>query len=131
MGGLTSIRVSDIMSKNILLVSPDSSLREVAEMMIERNVGSAVIVDESRRCLGIITERDFLRLFKEGVDNLRPVREYMRVDPIKITEDKSVNEARNIMITHKIRHLPVVDNNNNIVGVLSIRDIFERIETII
>ncbi|MCS7125717.1 MAG: CBS domain-containing protein [Aigarchaeota archaeon] len=131
MGGLTSVKVSDIMSKNILLVSPNSSLKEVAEMMMERNVGSAVVVDESRKCLGIITERDFLKLFKDGVDPLKPVKEYMRVNPIRITEDKSVNEARNIMITHKIRHLPVVDNNNNIVGILSVRDIFERIETII
>ncbi|MEM1583511.1 MAG: CBS domain-containing protein [Nitrososphaerota archaeon] len=131
MSGLTSVKVSDIMSKYILTIPPDLSLKEVAEKMLEKNVGSAIVVDESRKCLGIITERDFLRLFKEGVNRFSPVKEHMKINPIMIREDKSLNEARNIMITHQIRHLPVIDYDERVVGILSFRDIFERIEKII
>ncbi len=131
MGGLTSVRVSDIMNRNVLFLNADSSLKEAATKMLERDVGSVIIVDSGGKCLGIITERDFLRLFKDEVNPSEQVRKYMIKNPITVREDTSVNEARNIMITHKIRHLPVVDYNGCVIGALSYRDIFERIETLI
>ncbi len=131
MCGLTSIRVSDIMSRKVLVSAEDSTLADTVSEMLEKDVGSAIIVDKSGRCIGIITERDFLRLFKEKVDPSQQVKKYMSRNPITVREDTSVNEARNIMITHKIRHLPVIDYTGRVVGVLSYRDVFERIETLI
>lgn len=131
MCGLTSVRVSDIMSRKVLILAEDSTLADTVSEMLEKDVGSAIIVDKNGRCIGIITERDFLRLFKEKVDPSQQVKEYMSRNPITVREDASVNEARNIMITHKIRHLPVIDYTGRVVGVLSYRDIFERIETLI
>lgn len=128
---MASIRVSDIMSRNVLMFSEDSRLEEVASKMLERDVGSAIIVDKNGRCIGIITERDFLRLFRERVDPSERVINYASKFPITVRVDASVNEARNLMITHRIRHLPVIDFDGCVVGVLSFRDIFERIETLI
>ncbi len=131
MGGLSSVRVTDIMSHRVVTAAGNTSLGEAAKKMIENDVGSVVIIDEEGRCIGIVTERDFLRFFVEKVPPETPVREYMRKDPITVREDASINEARNIMITHNIRHLPVVGHNGRVIGILSVRDIFERIETLI
>lgn len=131
MCGLVSVKVSDIMSRNVLLMCEDSTLKEVATKMLERDVGSVIIVDSSGKCLGIITERDFLRLFKEGANPSEPVKKYMALNPITVGGDTSLNEAKNIMITNRIRHLPVVDYNGCVIGVITYRDIFERIETLI
>lgn len=131
MCGLTSVRVSDIMSRKVLILREDSTLEDAVSEMLEKDVGSAIIIDNNGRCIGIITERDFLRLFKEKVDPSYHVKEYMSRNPITVREDASVNEAKNIMISHKIRHLPVIDYTGHVIGVLSYRDIFERIETLI
>ena len=127
---MASVRVADIMSKNPLVVSPSTSLREAAKRMVERNVGCVVVV-EGNSCVGILTERDFLRLFSEDINPDEPVNKYMTRNVITIRDDTSVNEAKNIMVTQRIRHLPVVDYSNRLIGILSMRDVFERIETVI
>ena len=129
--GLFSVKVVDIMTRSVLSVTEETQLGEVARRMVERNVGCAVVVDREGRCVGIITERDFLRLFSENVPSTRLVGEYMSKNPITVREDESVNQAKNIMITQKIRHLPVIDYHGKVVGILSMRDVFERIETLI
>ena len=127
---MASVRVVDIMSKNPLVVSPFTTLREAAKLMVEWNVG-CVIVAEGPRCVGILTERDFLRLFSNNVNPDEPVERHMTKNVITIREDASVNEAKNIMISQRIRHLPVVDYSNRLIGVISMRDVFERVQTLI
>ncbi len=127
---MASVKVADIMSKNVLVVSPSTTLKKAAEAMLGRNVGCVVVVEEDK-CVGILTERDFLRLFHHGIDPSEPVEKHMTKNVITIRDNSSVNEAKNIMISQKIRHLPVVDYNNRLIGVLSMRDVFERIQTVI
>ena len=131
MGGLSSVRVTDIMSHRVVTVSGETSLGEAVRRMLEKDVGSVVVVDGEGRCIGIVTERDFLRFFVEKIPPDSPVKEHMRRDPLTVREDASINEARNIMITHNIRHLPVIGHDGRVIGILSVRDIFERIETLI
>lgn len=125
------ITASDIMSKRVVAVSEDTTLRDTVGRMLERNVGCAVIVDDEGRCVGVITERDCLRLFHQNVLPLSRVGEYMTRNPITVREEASINEAKNIMISQRIRHLPVVNKKGQVVGILSMRDIFERVETLI
>lgn len=108
------------MSRNVLSVGPGTPLREAAQRMCERRVGS-VLVMEGEQLLGIVTERDVLTAFADARFEAR-VREVMTRDPEVSEPDESLDQARLVMLHGGFRHLPVLENRR-VVGVLSIRDL--------
>ena len=111
----------DHMSRNLLSVEPGALLTEVAERMVERDVG-AVIVLEQRRLAGILTERDVLRAVARGLDEAATVADWMTRDPDTLEADETTRQAATLMIHGGFRHLPVMEGGE-VVGMLSIRDL--------
>jgi CBS domain-containing protein len=118
---MTALR--DLMSTQVALTSPGTSLSEAAESMIKANVGSAIVM-QGRFLAGILTERDVLRSAASGED-LRAARvsDWMTPDPQSVSPDTSIEEAAEIMLKNGFRHLPVVDGRA-VCGVVSLRDLF-------
>jgi CBS domain-containing protein len=112
---------SKVMSRNLLTVSPDVSLREVAERMVSRDVGAA-LVTQGERLVGILTERDVLRAVARGTRESTAVADLMTSDPETMEPDESTEHAAVLMIHGGFRHLPVVEGEE-VVGMLSIRDL--------
>src|SRR5215207_8173217 len=113
--------VREHMSRDLLTVEPALSVTEVAQRMVERNVG-AVLVLEDGRLAGIMTERDLMRAVARGLHNDAVVADCMTADPETIAPDETTEHAAVLMIHGGFRHLPVVDGDE-LVGVLSIRDL--------
>jgi CBS domain-containing protein len=109
------------MSRDLLTVEAAQPVIEVAERMVERNVG-AVLVVEGGRLRGIMTERDLMRAVARGLSDTVTVADCMTADPETIAPDDTIEHAGVLMIHGGFRHLPVVDGDE-IVGVLSIRDL--------
>lgn len=110
-------------SRDVLCVGPAHPIRRVAQMMAERNVGSAVVLTEDGRP-GIITERDLLRALADGTDPESTVVEsYMTTTAITASPTWSVQEAARCMLARGFRHLIVVGEQGRVEGVLSIRDL--------
>jgi CBS domain-containing protein len=109
------------MSRDLLTVEATAPVVEVAQRMVERNVG-AVLVVEDGRLRGIMTERDLMRAVARGLADNVVVADCMTVDPETIGPDDTIEHAGVLMIHGGFRHLPVVDGDE-IVGVLSIRDL--------
>ena len=118
---MTALR--DLMSTQVALTSPDTSVADAAASMIKSNVGSAIVM-QGRFLAGILTERDVLRSAASGED-LRAARvvDWMTPDPQSVSPDTTVEEAADIMLKHGFRHLPVVDGRA-VCGVVSLRDLF-------
>ncbi len=115
--------VSDGMSKLVLTVGPDSSLRDVAKQMTERSVGAAVLVDPDAPGPAIVTERDVLRAYAEDrVTGDDPVSMHATERLVFAAPDWSLERAADEMVRGGFRHLIVVDGGQ-IVGILSMRDI--------
>ncbi len=91
--------------------------------MNERNIGSIIVTDEEGRAIGVFTERDLLRLVASnvGLDALT-VGDVMTRNVIVIEEDASLIKAVHLMAKHGIRHLPIVDEDGKVIGIISIRD---------
>jgi predicted transcriptional regulator len=106
---------------DLLTVEAALSVIEVAQRMVERNVG-AVLVLEDGRLAGIMTERDLMRAVARGLRDDAVVAEDMTADPETIAPDDTTEHAAVLMIHGGFRHLPVVDGEE-VVGVLSIRDV--------
>jgi CBS domain-containing protein len=117
------MQVRDGMSKVVLTVGSSHTLREAAEMMVEKGTGAALVADDERPVPCIVTERDILHSLGRGEDpDVEPVSEHMSEGVVAASPDWSLEHAASEMSTRGIRHLVVFDGGE-LVGILSIRDI--------
>ena len=109
------------MSRGLLAVEPGLPLTEVAQRMVARDVGAALVV-EGERLLGILTERDVLRAAADGIRDETTVADWMTRDPETMEPDEPIRQAAVLMIHGGFRHMPIVEGER-VVGMLSIRDL--------
>jgi CBS domain-containing protein len=119
--------VSDILEAKggtVLDVDGAATVLDAVTKMVEGNVGS-LLVTEGGRLTGIVTERDYLRrVTLEGRDErTTPVREIMSPELVVVGPDASVEECMAVMTERRIRHLPVLDEDRHVLGVVSIGDL--------
>ncbi len=105
-----------------------ATVAEAIEAMIHRGMGAAAVVDEHGIVAGIFTERDvMMRVALSGRDpHQLPITEVMTTPVILATRSTSIAEAAAVMINHQKRHLPVVEDDGRLIGILSIRHVLER-----
>jgi len=96
--------------------------------MLNRRMGAAAVVDDHGIVAGIFTERDvMLSVALSGRDpSTIPIREVMTTPVLMATRETSIAKALQVMIEHHKRHLPVVEENGKLIGILSIRHVLER-----
>jgi CBS domain-containing protein len=111
----------DHMSRDLLSVSPGDSLSEVAQRMVDRDVGAVLVMDGSELA-GILTERDVLRAVAAGIEEKTVVSDWMTRDPDTMAPDDTTQQAAVLMIHGGFRHLPLMEGSD-VVGMLSIRDL--------
>jgi len=117
------MQVRDGMSEVVLTVGSSHTLREAAEMMVEKGTGAALVADDERPVPSIVTERDILLSLGRGEDpDSELVSEHMSEGVVAASPDWSLEHAASEMSTRGIRHLVVFDEGN-LIGILSIRDI--------
>jgi CBS domain-containing protein len=109
------------MSSDLLSVEVNMSIIEVAQRMVDRNVGAVLVLDDGR-LTGILTERDVLRAVARGLRDDTRVADCMTAHPETIGPDDTTDHAVVLMLHGGFRHLPVVQGDN-LVGVISIRDL--------
>jgi CBS domain-containing protein len=116
------VPIADVMSTRLVQANPDESVRAASRRMVESAVGSLVVCDGAR-LVGILTERDVLRLAGRGAD-LDEVRvaEAMTPEVVTISPDAEILAAARLMGDRQIRHLPVVEGDN-VLGIAGIRDV--------
>jgi CBS domain-containing protein len=114
--------LSEIMTRDVFVATPDRSVAEVAGALLRGRFGSAVVTQGSV-LLGILTERDVLRAAASQKDlNASPISEWMTNDPVTATPETTVDEAAEVMMSQGFRHLPVVEDSV-VTGIVSLRDI--------
>ena len=122
----SDILVRELMTANVISTAPDTHLLDVIQGMIDNHYSCMVVVDHDRP-VGIITERDIVRLLAEFL-NSKPsvpvkVEEVMSVPVATVTEETTLFEALVISNAQKIRHLPVVSENGHLRGLVTQSDL--------
>jgi CBS domain-containing protein len=113
--------IAEVMRSEFIEVAPEDTLGEVADRMNALNVG-AVVVKDFGRLIGILTERDLLKAMAARVHSSEArVRQWMTENPITAPADTDVEEAARVMLENGFRHLPVLDENGQVAGVVSLR----------
>ncbi len=122
---MTEILINNLMSKQVTCLEPGAPLREAISLMAE-NRFSCVVVKENEEPLGIFTERDLVRLLStEQTENLleSPISQVMTSPVQCLNQDESLFDALVVSKAERIRHLPVVNDDDNLVGLVTQSDL--------
>lgn len=105
------------------MVKPDATMQDVVEALDQYRIGALPVVDDERRLVGIITERDVLHVLALGwtLDELR-VEDVMTTDVIIGREEDGLQQAMDTMTEERVRHLPIL-RGDELVGIVSIGDV--------
>jgi CBS domain-containing protein len=120
------MKVKDVMHRGVTWVEPGTSIREIARMMRDDDIGS-VPVGDNDRLVGIVTDRDIIcRGIADGADmSALRAGDVMSKPIIYCRTDDELENALRIMEKNKIRRLPVIDENKRLAGMLALGDISE------
>ncbi len=112
-------------------VSDQLTVRRIAEIMVQRNIGSVIVISDERE-RGMLTERDILgKVIVKGLDPSKiKVGEVASMPLITINEDATIWEAAELMSKHRIRRLPVTSKTDEIAGILTTRSISDALPVI-
>lgn len=123
------ILLKDIMIRDVVTISPDKTAQEAARLMAEHGIGSVVVMD-SDRVVGIVTERDLVRKVcaKDIPSSRVRIQDIMSTPIITAEPDLPIEAAVQRMFNNRIRRLPVVDNGR-LVGIVTISDIAKHMRT--
>jgi CBS domain-containing protein len=126
------MRIQDILRRKgaaVISVLPEITMLEAMQVLVQHNIGAVVVVSKGE-ILGILTERDVLRLGAEAPAELevRRVADVMTTDLVVGVPGDAIEYVAAIMTENRIRHLPVVEGEE-LVGILSIGDVVNAIRT--
>lgn len=121
------LKIKEIMCKKVVTTRNDLSIQDAIQLLNDRHVGSIVIVDEQDKCTGIFTERDAIRVLAHKFPLSESLSKIMTRNVVTISFEASFNEAKRLMISHAIRHIPVVDQTGKVVGLFSLRGFLDEI----
>ncbi len=121
------LSVRDVLSKKLIQgvvsVTPETTVQDAADRMLSAGIGSLLVVEGARH-IGIITERDMVRTVRSACDpKTHLVRTAMSTDLYCCSDEVSADEVAALMQVRRVRHMPVVDANEAIIGIVSIGDI--------
>lgn len=124
---LDSIRITSLMTKNIIIAEQDANMIGISRIMSSNNIGSVVIVDDlsSRKPIGIITERDVIKSIGmlQPHQLIVPVREHMSHPLITLASNATISDALKLMYEKKIRRIIILEHNK-LAGIITDKDIF-------
>ena len=120
------LMVKHVMIEDVVTAKPNITAKDAVRTLREKHVGSIVITDENEKCIGIFTERDAIRIIANDVSLDTPIEQVMTKNVATIVKEASLEEARRLIISHGIRHLPVVDSEGKLVGLFSVRKIIDE-----
>jgi CBS domain-containing protein len=112
----------------VYTITPEATVFDALALMAEKDVGALVVI-EGDRVAGIFSERDYARkiVLLGKTSRETPVRDIMTPEVICVTQNQSADKCMAIMTDKRIRHLPVLDNDGRLAGVISIGDVVKAI----
>ena len=126
---MEQLSIEEWMSKDVSTIDREKSVFDAVKKMVDRKIGAVVIVDAENRPEGMVSERDVLNRVVALGFNARDVKskDIMVSDVITIKKSDDYITANKLIKYINIRHLPVVDDDGKLVGIISIRDLIKVI----
>lgn len=120
---ISRMKCREIMTKNVRTATRDTSLRDVAALMRDGDMGAVPVVDGGK-LIGIVTDRDIVvRVIAEGKGADTAISDAMTTELFTVAPDDFVFEAIRLMGDKQIRRVPVIDSNGSLAGIIAMADV--------
>lgn len=119
-------RILAIKPEKIITIADDETIRTAVDMLTDHRIGALIVINKGGGLCGILSERDIVRRAAAS-DNIAslPVREVMTKDVVVGVPEDDVMSVAYVMTERRFRHLPVVDENGKVIGMISIGDVMK------
>lgn len=122
--------VSTLDPSEPLTVRESSSVDEVMLLLKNNRVGCVLVVNDEDKLVGIFSERDFvIKVYGTEGEHETPISKHMTPNPITVAPDETIAYAMNLMSQGGFRHLPLVDDQNYPIGIVSVKDAIDQISS--
>lgn len=121
---MDDIFVARVMSSSLTTVSPETLVEDAAQEMLANEIGSVIVVDDEGGLEGILTTTDFVQIVAERKPkDQTPVSTYMSQNVTTGRAQESIRAAADTMVEHGFHHLPIVDDDEGVIGILTTSDL--------
>ena len=118
------MKVKELMSAKVISLSPDDSIMEAAKLMTDKDIGFIVLINQERAPLGVVTDRDIVtRVLAKGKGLEATIDDAATHSILSVNKETEIEVAVEMMKDHQVRRLVVVNDDEKLVGVISIREI--------
>lgn len=125
---MQDVLVARVMTSDPVTVTPDTFVEPAAELMLDEGIGSLLVVDEDGALQGILTTTDFVAIVAASKPKAETtVERYMSTDLVTVGAQDSVQTIANLMTEHGFHHVPVVDDEEGLIGMVSTTDIAQYV----
>ena len=121
------MKIQHWIDEDVVTSLGDITLKEAISILYKRHIGSIIILSKDEKCEGIFTERDAIRVVANDIPLDTPLVKVMTTNLKTVDEHATFSMVKDLMRTHNIRHLPVVDEQGRFIGLLSLRRILDEI----
>jgi len=122
------LKAKDIMTTNVVSVTKETPIYEAMELLIENEITGMPVVDDEMNLIGVITEKDCLRLFYgDEEEKNKTVRHFMTQPAVHYNENDSLRTICDFMMINYFRRIPVTTKKGKVVGILSRPDVIKYI----
>jgi CBS domain-containing protein len=128
---MDDIFVGQLMSDSLHTVTPDTFVEDAAQLMLDNEIGSVVVVNDDGHLEGILTNTDFVTIVAKSKPKARTtVERYMTTDVETTQAQDSIRDVADAMLEHGFHHMPVVDDDENVIGIITTKDLASYISTV-
>lgn len=121
---MQDIFAARLMSTDLHTVTPETLVEDAANLMLDNEIGSVVVVDEANQPVGILTTTDFVRIVAERKPkDETPVSAYMSENLLTGAAQDSIRDVADRLVTYGIHHLPIVDETEGLIGMVTTTDL--------
>ncbi len=121
------LKAKDIMTTEVVAVSKDADIYRAIRMMVENNVTGLPVIDKDRMLVGVVTEKDVLKLLYEVEDRPGKVEHYMTKAVVAFDQETEIGIVADGLATSHFRRVPIL-NHGRLVGIISRKDVIQHIK---
>ncbi|MFC7165031.1 HPP family protein [Halospeciosus flavus] len=121
---MEDIFVGRIMTADLHTVTPDTLVEDAAQVMLDNDISSVVVVDEENRLEGILTTTDFVHIVAKSQPKAETyVSRYMSTDIVTAGAQDTIRDVADAMVDYGFHHMPVVDEEDHVIGIITTADL--------
>jgi len=121
------LKAKDLMTKDVITVSEDMSIVELAKVLYENKISGVPVVDKDKKLVGVVTEKDLINIIFSGNVRNTKVGDIMSRNIIKFTPDTDIDKIALAISEKNVRRVIIVDDKDKVVGIVSRRDIIKML----